>query len=427
MNEITRIHLGRVAYTISVEAHAQLKKYLAEIEKRVSDKEVVREVELRMSELLAERGITAEKVILPEDIDFLQEQLGSPKDFAGEEDETAATENEEKTGKRLFRDTDNAMIAGVSAGLAKFFGLDPVIVRIIFVAVTLLSGGAAIFIYLLLWLIVPPAETASEKLQMQGKAVTLDALKESVNNADVPGAARRVNSKVLPVINGLFQLVVKMVGLGFIFIGIMLVFSMAVLGSYMLLHNGQLTQENLFPVGFREHLLVWLGMLLVAILAVFLTLIGIQSFTRKWPVRSWITGLLAGIFLLALAATAALVVDTVPRVKDRYEALYHTAQVENIQAFDKIVAAGNVEIQSVQSPNYAVSLRYFDHPDLSKLHIRTENGTLYIDAKDLAPASDCTMLCLQPDYSVTVQVHAPNIDMRNVQGSDGVGLLYTDN
>ena len=57
MNEVTRIHLGRQPYTISVAAHKELKDYLAAIEKQVGDKDVLQEVELRMSELLSERGV----------------------------------------------------------------------------------------------------------------------------------------------------------------------------------------------------------------------------------------------------------------------------------------------------------------------------------------------------------------------------------
>jgi hypothetical protein len=70
MNEVTRVHLGREPFTIAVEAQRSLRNYLADIEKQVNDKEVVNEVELRMSELLIERGITGDKVVLPEDIKY---------------------------------------------------------------------------------------------------------------------------------------------------------------------------------------------------------------------------------------------------------------------------------------------------------------------------------------------------------------------
>ena len=83
MNEIKKIHLGRQPFVISVDAHTQLSKYLKAIEEHVGiNSEVHKEVEMRMAELLVERGITGEKVVLVEDVEFLKDQLGAPNDFA---------------------------------------------------------------------------------------------------------------------------------------------------------------------------------------------------------------------------------------------------------------------------------------------------------------------------------------------------------
>lgn len=56
--------------------------------------------------------------------------------------------------KSLCRSETNKVIAGVCAGMAEFFDLDPVIVRLIFVSVTLL-GGSGVFLYLILWIVIP--------------------------------------------------------------------------------------------------------------------------------------------------------------------------------------------------------------------------------------------------------------------------------
>jgi phage shock protein PspC (stress-responsive transcriptional regulator) len=56
--------------------------------------------------------------------------------------------------KRLYRSKKEKMLAGVAGGLAEYFDIDPVIIRIIFV-ITALISGAGIIAYLLLWIIVP--------------------------------------------------------------------------------------------------------------------------------------------------------------------------------------------------------------------------------------------------------------------------------
>ena len=150
MNEVTKIHLGRQAFTISVDAHRELKNYLNAIEKQVDDKEVVSEIELRMAELLTEHGINANKVILPSDVDFLKEQLGHPTDFKGDEDETAPSETKSVDNKRLYRDSDNAMLAGVAAGLAKYFGIDVILVRLLFIIIVFITVGWGILLYIAL-------------------------------------------------------------------------------------------------------------------------------------------------------------------------------------------------------------------------------------------------------------------------------------
>lgn len=63
--------------------------------------------------------------------------------------------------KRLYRSQNNKVIAGVCGGLAEYFAIDPTIVRLIF-AVLLLPGGLpGILPYVIFWLVVPKAPTAS--------------------------------------------------------------------------------------------------------------------------------------------------------------------------------------------------------------------------------------------------------------------------
>jgi phage shock protein C len=58
------------------------------------------------------------------------------------------------TEKRLYRSRTNKTLAGVCAGIADYFGWDPTLIRIAWIALTLL-GGSGILIYAILWLVVP--------------------------------------------------------------------------------------------------------------------------------------------------------------------------------------------------------------------------------------------------------------------------------
>jgi phage shock protein C len=57
--------------------------------------------------------------------------------------------------KRLYRSKKNRMIAGVCGGLAEYFGVDPVIIRIIAFILLLPGGLPGLIPYLILWIVVP--------------------------------------------------------------------------------------------------------------------------------------------------------------------------------------------------------------------------------------------------------------------------------
>lgn len=60
----------------------------------------------------------------------------------------------ENTGKKLYRSSSNEMIAGVCAGIADYFNVDPTIVRLAFLLMAL-AGGPGILLYFILWIIIP--------------------------------------------------------------------------------------------------------------------------------------------------------------------------------------------------------------------------------------------------------------------------------
>ena len=178
MKEITRIHLAKVAYDIELDAKKDIQHYIAALERYADDPELLGDIEIRITELLAERGVVAGGVIAKDDVAAVRAQLGEPSDFALDEAAATVADEPEGTARRVYRDEDDALLGGVLAGFARFFGIDPLWVRLIFIVVLIASFGTALIVYLVLWLIVPPARTAAEKLRMKGQPVTLASIKQ---------------------------------------------------------------------------------------------------------------------------------------------------------------------------------------------------------------------------------------------------------
>ncbi len=74
------------------------------------------------------------------------------------------------TQKRLYRSSEERMFAGVCGGIAEYLDVDPTLVRLFFVALTLLSGGQGLLIYIVLMLVVPEQPKETRKLKPEEDA-----------------------------------------------------------------------------------------------------------------------------------------------------------------------------------------------------------------------------------------------------------------
>lgn len=184
MKEITRIHLAGTPYNIELAAKKKLEKYISGIESVLAaDDEALREIEARMVELLTERHVKGEQVITVADVEALEQRLGAPGEFI---DEPVTARVFDK--KRLMRDEKNGMVGGVLAGVAAYSGVDVVWWRIATILLTFVSFGTGLLLYVVLWIAIPAARTAADRLQMRGERATLENIQaeSSIDVNDKP-------------------------------------------------------------------------------------------------------------------------------------------------------------------------------------------------------------------------------------------------
>ena len=86
--------------------------------------------------------------------------------------------------RRIMRDPDDKVLGGVAAGLARYFGIDPIFLRVFFIF-SILLGGAGIIAYLILWIAAPLAQTAADRTAMRGKPILfyIDSLVNEANDS----------------------------------------------------------------------------------------------------------------------------------------------------------------------------------------------------------------------------------------------------
>ena len=68
--------------------------------------------------------------------------------------------------KRLVRSKTNKMIGGVCGGLGEYFDFDPTLIRLIFAALIVFGAGSPILLYLLMWIIIPAADSTRAMIGM---------------------------------------------------------------------------------------------------------------------------------------------------------------------------------------------------------------------------------------------------------------------
>lgn len=191
MKKVIHINLGGRPFVIDIDAYEDLDMYLKSIESHFKRSEgfedIMYDIENRIAELL-EAESAKNTVITLEKVEMVKNTMGRPEEFgaeAGDSDEFTRKRpsgRKFKTGKRLFRDPQDKVVAGVAAGMSAYFGIsDPIIIRLLFVIFTL-SGGLGLLSYIVLWIAVPEAKTTSDFLAMRGEEINIDNIARSVEN-----------------------------------------------------------------------------------------------------------------------------------------------------------------------------------------------------------------------------------------------------
>jgi len=302
MNEITRIHIAKVAYDIEVNAKKQLEKYIKSLETYTQDAEVLADIEIRITELLAERNVAAGAVISTEDVAAIRKQLGEPYEFANEDGDIAVGAIDDKDdNRRFYRSLDDAVLGGVLSGIAGYFKVNPLWTRLIFILVAFISFGLALPLYVILWIIVPPARTAAEKLQLAGKPVTLESIRELNIEAETSQtrSVAPVLKRILGIAFGITSIVAAVTTL-----------VMTVWAAIVVLWHGGIARisDNLFGPGNQDAWLGWLvfwlviaGMLLLTAL---FSIIAYAFLAKKLTKRMIVTSIVIIALGLSVAGVA---------------------------------------------------------------------------------------------------------------------------
>lgn len=244
MENIKQISLNGIVFNVEEDGYVVLKEYIDNLEKYYANKEdgkeIVEDIQIRFSELLLERRTFENKAITLKDIEETIAILGYPENFEQEANtsENSKTESSKKR-KRLYRDKENAYIAGVCSGLSYYTEIDAWIFRLLFIILCFFSFGFWILVYIIAWFIIPAAETTQQRYEMKGEALNIEDIEQRIkneanemgekaksfinNNADT---LKKAGNEISSTAKNVFSFVGKLIGICFIVASVVVMVSL---------------------------------------------------------------------------------------------------------------------------------------------------------------------------------------------------------
>ena len=353
MKDITRIHIAKVAYDIELPAKKILEAYMIKLESYSEDIDVLDDIEIRITELLLERHVAENGVIAMADVEAIKTQLGDPKEFTLNEEAAFEHQDELTHKRRLYRDGDRAIVGGVLAGIANYIKIDPLWVRLAFILLTLVSLGLALLGYGLLWLLIPLAKTATEKLQMSGEAVTLSSLRDFNQREKVDNSTPAVIRRLITIT----------IGLAAVFMAVGLIFGS--LFTFGIFSPQQIAEVGLGEVlreqfGASYVLTVGLGVAAAALLVVLMLLIAYAAFKESFSKRIWVTGI--AIIALGLCLFGASVVSVMYGSSNQRAEITRSVTTREVQLPDELKSITSFTASDLPRGvhvNYVVSTKIY--------------------------------------------------------------------
>lgn len=182
MKKTVSAAIGSTNFIIDEDAYARLDSYLAAFRAKLhagaDTQEVMTDLENRIAELAGAKLGGENRVITLSLIDEIISSIGMPDGTAfqgGSQEAASEATKSEPVAHKFFRDPDHRSIGGVCSGLAAYFNIDVTLVRVAFILLFVL-GCAGLWIYLVLWIIAPKAQTPTEKCQLRGIEPTFENL-----------------------------------------------------------------------------------------------------------------------------------------------------------------------------------------------------------------------------------------------------------
>lgn len=217
MKKTTHINLNGQMFCIDEDAYASLQTYIETLERyylsEEDGKEIMEDIESRIAELLHDSlQHTHKEVISQTEVEQVIETMGQP-DLIINGDREGNGSSSAMPKRKLYRDTEYAMLGGVASGLAVYLDVSRIWVRLAFLLL-IFAYGTTVWVYIILWIIIPKAVNSKQKMEMRGERINVSNIEKNIRNAyrDVTRNSKLKNMacKIEKGLKAFFHVVLKL-------------------------------------------------------------------------------------------------------------------------------------------------------------------------------------------------------------------------
>jgi phage shock protein PspC (stress-responsive transcriptional regulator) len=381
-------------------------------------REIVDDIEARIAEKLTDSG---ESTISKETVERMISEIGSAEALDDEGDVAVTSPTQ---ARKLYRSLDGRVIAGVCSGIAAYIGIDPIIIRLLFI-VSIFAGGTGVVLYLLFWIFVPTAKTPAQKLEMRGSAVTVGTLhkmikEQSSSESSVVsrilyfpfaaiGSAIGTLGNSLPLLRKVAGIILAL-GAFFSILGISIGAALAGISI-----TGKYFTSPLFAAVPHATLygLIIAGFVAALIPLLFILALGMRLLRYRYSFGSSVGFGLIGAWFIAILLSAVLLASSVASYS-RYirtaPAYQKVTQDVPVGAFTEIDVIGNVSVDVTEEGPRSVSLEG-RQKDMGRVTATVENGILTVRENKVEDRNCAFCDSATPD----VVIHAPDVSSISVE------------
>lgn len=365
MKKTTNINLGGQAFCIDEDACIKLQSYINTLEKyylkEEGGSEIISDIESRLAELL--KGYLNEsrkEVITINNIDQAIQVMGTPDDIIDETDSENTTQK--KINKILYRDPENCILGGVASGIATYLGASTILIRLLFI-ISAFFFGITIILYIILWIIIPRAVTAKQKLEMKGEPINVSNIERNIrdnyNEMKENGRLRGFIEQIEKFLGNFFKLLgnilKKMLSVILSIVSVMaIIFSIILIIAFFwgMLFSSTLPWGSsyggityLISFGLWTKILMSLIILIPLLLAIYLSLKYLIGFKSK----NYIPLYAGGVWLISCLTGVILIINlTIQFSQEQSETTQQTIECTNTS---KCIAIRTAKSQSAGNPN----------------------------------------------------------------------------